>query len=53
LSEDYYFSRLAQNLGFKIWLDPRISLVHMGTYAFNGDVSKLFSMKENENEKEI
>ena len=53
LSEDYYFSRLAQNLGFKIWLDPRISLVHMGTYAFNGDVSKLFAMKEQENEKEI
>ncbi len=52
LSEDYYFSRLAQNLGIKIWLDPRISLVHMGTYAFNGDVSKLFSMKEEQNEKE-
>jgi len=46
LSEDYYFSRLAQNLDIKIWLDPRIQLAHMGTYAFNGDVSKLFSIKD-------
>lgn len=48
LSEDYFFSRLCQKLGIKIWLDPRIQLMHMGTYAFKGDVSTLFAVKEKE-----
>ena len=31
LSEDWFFSRLAQKLGFKVWLDPSILLGHLGT----------------------
>ena len=34
LSEDYTFCSLAQKLGYKAWLDPRIGLSHIGTKAF-------------------
>jgi len=36
LSEDYTFCRRWQALGGEIWLDPQISLGHVGTMRFEG-----------------
>ena len=41
LSEDYYFCRLWQKLGGQIWLDPHTKLNHIGSYSFEGDISKI------------
>lgn len=35
LSEDYAFSENARRLGFRIWLDPSVTLFHMGFYPYN------------------
>jgi hypothetical protein len=45
LSEDYTFCRRWQKLGGSIWLDPTIKLNHVGSYTFEGDVSKIFNGK--------
>jgi predicted RNA-binding protein len=42
LSEDYAFCRRWQNLGGEVWLDPLVKLDHMGSFSFNGNVSKMF-----------
>ena len=34
LSEDWAFCQRAKEAGFKVWLDPSISLGHMGSYMF-------------------
>ena len=44
LSEDYTFCRLWQRLGGEIWMDPNTKLNHVGSYTFEGDLSKLISM---------
>lgn len=44
LSEDYTFCRLWQKLGGEIWMDPNTRLNHIGSYTFEGDLSKLISM---------
>lgn len=36
LSEDYTFCRRWQNLGGKVWVDPRIVLNHHGTFTYRG-----------------
>lgn len=41
LSEDYTFCRRWQQLGGEIWLDPNTKLNHVGSYTFEGDVSKI------------
>jgi hypothetical protein len=38
LSEDYAFSRRAQAVGIEVWADVMSSLLHEGTYMFEGDV---------------
>ena len=35
LSEDYAFCQKARELGYKIWLDPRIILGHIGSFVYN------------------
>lgn len=35
LSEDYYFSKIAQAQGFATWLDPTLLLGHLGTVEIN------------------
>lgn len=42
LSEDYYFCRLWQNTGGKVWLYPKAKLLHMGAYGFEGDPMSCF-----------
>lgn len=41
LSEDYSFCRRWQELGGEIWLDLNTKLNHVGSYTFEGDVSKI------------
>ena len=43
LSEDYTFCRRWQALGGEIWLDPNTKLNHVGSYTFEGDVSKIIN----------
>jgi hypothetical protein len=45
LSEDYTFCRRWQALGGEIWLDPNAKLNHVGSYTFEGDISKIISSK--------
>lgn len=46
LSEDYYFCRLWQQLGGEIWLHTKIKLNHVGSYTFEGDISKMFNGRQ-------
>jgi glycosyltransferase involved in cell wall biosynthesis len=46
LSEDYYFSRLWQECGGKIWADLAMPLTHFGSRAFKGHVGTLVAQKE-------
>jgi hypothetical protein len=46
LSEDYYFSRLWQMMGGKIWLSFGSKLTHTGVYTFRGDIETLLEMTE-------
>lgn len=41
LSEDYYFCRLAQQMGIKVWIDPSTKLNHVGSYTFEGNVAQI------------
>lgn len=41
LSEDYTFCRRWQKLGGEIWIDPNTKLNHVGSYTFEGDISKI------------
>ena len=43
LSEDYAFCRRWQNAGGEIWVDLCSPLVHVGRYAFSGNISKQFT----------
>jgi len=43
LSEDYTFCRRWQKIGGEIWLDPNTKLNHVGSYTFEGDVSKIIN----------
>ena len=45
LSEDYTFCRRLQKMGGEIWVDLSTKLNHIGSYTFEGDVSKLISQK--------
>jgi hypothetical protein len=44
LSEDYAFCRLWQKLGGEIWMDPNTKLNHVGSYTFEGDLSKIVKL---------
>lgn len=35
LSEDYAFGEVARQLGFKIWLEPSVTLFHMGYHPYH------------------
>lgn len=41
LSEDYTFCRRWQKLGGEIWLDINTKLNHIGSYTYEGDISKI------------
>lgn len=46
LSEDYTFCRLWQRLGGEIWMDPNTKLNHIGSYTFEGDLSKVVNFNQ-------
>lgn len=46
LSEDYYFCRLAQSCGIKVWYDPKLVLHHHGMYEFKGQSNLMFEGKQ-------
>jgi len=39
ISEDYIICNKWQSLGYKVWMDPTITINHIGTKKFKGDVS--------------
>ena len=43
LSEDYTFCRRLQKIGGEIWIDLSTKLNHVGSYTFEGDVSKIIN----------
>lgn len=43
LSEDYTFCRRWQALGGSIWLDPNTKLNHVGSFTFQGNISRIFN----------
>ena len=45
LSEDYYFCQLVKKLGFDIWVDTSITLGHIGTYAYWGNLEKYLGLE--------
>jgi len=51
LSEDYYFSRLWQELGGEIWADLASPLTHFGNRAFKGHVGTLVAKADDQNNK--
>jgi hypothetical protein len=44
LSEDYWFTQKAQEIGLKTWLCPWMSMSHMGSYMFDGSLADLASI---------
>lgn len=41
LSEDYWFTQKAQQIGLKTWLCPWMKLQHLGSYVFGGSLVDL------------
>ncbi len=52
-SEDFYFCDLWRNLGGKIWVDPSISLGHVGDYEYrvSGDFSEMIGKSLSKTDK--
>lgn len=44
LSEDYWFTQKAQEIGLQTWLCPWMKLQHMGSYVFAGSLADLASI---------
>lgn len=44
LSEDYMFCQYARAIGLKVWLCPWMQTVHIGTYAFQGNLPRVAAM---------
>lgn len=44
LSEDYWFTQKAQEIGLRTWLCPWMSMTHMGSYLFGGSLTHLASI---------
>ncbi len=44
LSEDYWFTQKAQEIGLRTWLCPWMSMSHMGSYMFGGSLAHLASI---------
>lgn len=40
LSEDYSFCQRWRDLGGKVWVDPEITMAHIGNKSFNGNLGK-------------
>ena len=44
LSEDYMFCQYSRAIDLKIWLCPWMKTTHIGTYGFQGDMSKIAAL---------
>jgi hypothetical protein len=40
ISEDYVIANKWKGLGYKVWIDPTITLNHIGTKKFKGNFNK-------------
>jgi hypothetical protein len=40
IGEDYLFCDRAREIGFEVWIDPSISLGHMGVQEYMGDYGR-------------
>jgi hypothetical protein len=40
MGEDYLFCDRAREIGFEVWVDPSISLGHMGVQEYMGDYGR-------------
>ena len=44
LSEDYMFCQWSRNVGLKVWMCPWMTLKHVGSYVFGGNLQALASV---------
>ncbi len=44
LSEDFAFCQLVRDLGMKVWVLPSISLGHIGTFKYQGNISAMAAL---------
>lgn len=44
LSEDYFFCRKTRDAGMQVWMCPWMSLSHVGTYIFKGNLGAIGSL---------
>jgi hypothetical protein len=47
ISEDYVFCKKWQKLGYKTWIDPTITLNHIGIKKYKGDFMSFIKIKIN------
>jgi hypothetical protein len=44
LSEDYMFCQNCRDIGYQIWLCPWMKTIHIGSYAFKGDLGAVAAL---------
>jgi hypothetical protein len=55
IGEDFLFCDRARELGFEVWIDPTISLGHMGVHEYEGNFGRdvLYPMFDTDSEKKV
>lgn len=52
LGEDYYFCKLVNDAGFKIWCDPTIPLGHVGEYVYDAKDYEIYKEMREKNKED-
>jgi hypothetical protein len=55
IGEDFLFCDRARELGFEVWIDPTISLGHMGVHEYEGNFGRdvLYPMFDTDSDKKV